>query len=363
MNRRRQVKDVDFGLVFPAAPAPLQPVSSNRRTPQPEIPPQRSTRRTPVSRRQPGNIAGTEENNAPIITHSANDANISAKRRKLDTDAPPSSGRSTRSSQNIRPDIYTLNDDEQQELSVMETSNVSIEEPSFAKTLPKPDTIVPLPSRTARTPSFPAQMLDEVTESPMDAPGSGHRTSVSILEATIASSHLQAGLEGSAEIETPLPQNLRKRKRGKDAPRPTPRLSHGRRGQASSPAIDDLDDLDELSPEQSDRRGRGPRIVVEHSPELEEPSIAEEAEEEEEAEAINDEEAAALLKKNRGRRISRNVPTESPDLDSPELSRVPVAKKQKGKARPDLSPVKQKHNPPRNPKFALAVQSRLLFTD
>jgi hypothetical protein len=99
--------------------------------------------------------------------------------------------------------------------------------------------------------------------------------------------------------------------------------------------------MDELSPEQPERRGR--RMVDEHSPELGEPSVTKDQEEEEAAEAIDDEQAAIVLKENRGRRISRNVPEESPDLDSPEIPRVPAAAKQKGKTRPGSSPAKQRH--------------------
>jgi hypothetical protein len=354
INRRRQVKDVDFGLVFTAAPPPLQPVSSNRRTPQPDLPPpselptQRSTRRTPASREQLANTTGAEENSPPVITHSANDANTSAKRRKLDGDVPPSSsGRSTRSSQNIpRPDIYTFNDDEQRETSLVEASNFSIKGQSFAETLPEPETIVPPPSRKASTPSDPARTVEEITESPMDAPGSGHRTRISVLGASTASSELQIGLKSSSETETPLPQNQRKRKRGEQAPKLSPRSSRSPHVQASSPAIDELD---ELSPEQPERGRQTQRTVVEHSPDLEEPNISKEPGEEEEAEAIDDEQAAILLKKIRGRGILRNMPTESPDLDSPEISRSPIARKQKGKPHPATSPVKQ-----RNPKKQLS---------
>lgn len=334
-NRRRQVKDVDFGLVFPAAAAPLQPIPSNRRTPQPELSPpsdlpaQRSTRRTPAIVEH---IVGEEENSLPVITHSANDANTSAKRRKLDTDAPPSSStRSTRSSQ-PRPDIYTINDEGQQESSALEASNASIEESTVVETLPEPAAMGPL--RTARAPPVPARAQEEVTESPTDAPGSGHRTRVSVLEASIASSRLQDELEESSAIETPLPHIKRKRKREEEAANLAPHSSR-KAIQVTSPAEDELD---ELSPEQPERRGR--RVAVEHSPELEE------RDEEEEAEAIGDEQAAILLRKNRGQRISRHVPEESPDLDSSEVAREPVQKKQKRKPRPVSSPAKQSHPKP-----------------
>jgi hypothetical protein len=330
--------------VFPAAATPLQPVPSSRRTPQPdippasELPPQRSSRRTPVIREQPASSAGGGDNILPVTTHSANDANTSAKRRKLDTDDPPSSStRSTRSSQlRPRPGIYAINDDEPQETSILEASNASIEASTVVETVLELDTMAPPPTRTVRTP-VPALTEEEITESPLDAPGSGHRTRVSILEASVASSLLQAELEGSSAIETPLPKNQRKRKRRDEAPKPSPRQSRSR-NIPKSPADDEMD---ELSPEQPERRGR--EVLIEHSPELEEPNVTKDPEEEEEAEAIDDEQAAILLKKNRGRRISRNIPEESPDLDSPEVTRVPVPKKQKGNSRPRSSPVKQRH--------------------
>jgi len=332
--------------VFPAAAAPLQPVASNRRTPQPdlppasELPPQRSSRRTPATREQPASSAGGDDHILPVTTHSANDANTSAKRRKLDTDDPPSSStRSTRSSQpRPRPDIYTINDDDPQEASALEASNASIEASTVVETVLELDTMAPPPIRTVRTP-VPALTEEEITESPLDAPGSGHRMRVSILEASVASSSLQEELDGSSAIETPLPKNQRKRKRRDEAPKPSPRQSRSRNVPESP--VDD--ELDELSPEQPERGGR--KVLIEHSPELEEPSVTKdpEEEEEEEAEAIDDEQAARLLKKNRGKRILRNIPEESPDLDSPEVTRVPVAKKQKGNSRPRSSPAKQRH--------------------
>ena len=330
--------------MFPAAAAPLQPVASNRRTPQPdlppasELPPQRSSRRTPATREQPASSAGGDDHILPVTTHSANDANTSAKRRKLDTDDPPSSStRSTRSSQpRPRPDIYTINDDDPQEASALEASNASIEASTVVETVLELDTMAPPPIRTVRTP-VPALTEEEITESPLDAPGSGHRMRVSILEASVASSRLQEELDGSSAIETPLPKNQRKRRRRDEAPKPSPRQSRSR-NVPESPADDELD---ELSPEQPERGGR--KVLIEHSPELEEPSVTKDPEEEEEAEAIDDEQAARLLKKNRGKRILRNIPEESPDLDSPEVTRVPVAKKQKGNSRPRSSPAKQRH--------------------
>jgi len=53
---------------------------------QPDVAPQSATRRTPTTRSQPANISESQGNSISAIVHSANDANTSAKRRKLDTD-------------------------------------------------------------------------------------------------------------------------------------------------------------------------------------------------------------------------------------------------------------------------------------
>jgi hypothetical protein len=100
--------------------------------------------------------------------HSANDANTSAKRRKLDTDLDPSSsGRSTRSSRNARPDIYSINGDDQQEISVGDLPNISIEQLEATEAVVGPiaeETRASSSPEAARTPSLPAQMIDEVEE-------------------------------------------------------------------------------------------------------------------------------------------------------------------------------------------------------
>ena len=279
--------------------------------------------------------------------HSVNDANTSAKRRKLDTDLDPaSSGRSTRSSRNARPDIYSINGDDQQETSVGDLPNVSIEQLEATEAVVGPiseKTRASSPPEAARTPSLPAQMIDEVEESPADAPGNSQRLRTVVHAANITSLELQSLQESSPaglETETPVPR--RKRKRGEGStnilPETTSRASRSELDKVASA----VSDIDELSPEQPIRRGRRARAVVEEpSPDLDEPSKA--SDEQEEAEAIDDEQAAALLKKNRGRRISRSVPAESPGLDEVEASISQIAKKRKGKAPIDSSPVKQRH--------------------
>jgi hypothetical protein len=278
--------------------------------------------------------------------HSANDANTSAKRRKLDTDLDPSSsGRSTRSSRNARPDIYSINGDDQQEISVGDLPNISIEQLEATEAVVGPiaeETRASSSPEAARTPSLPAQMIDEVEESPADAPGNSQRLRTVVHAANITSLELQSLQESSpAGLETETPIFRRKRKRGERStntlPETTSRASRSQLDKVASA----VSDIDELSPEQPIRRGRRARAVVEEpSPDLDEPSKA--SDEQEEAEAIDDEQAAVLLK-NRGRRISRSVPAESPSLDEVEAPISSIAKKHKGKARIDSSPVKQRH--------------------
>jgi hypothetical protein len=290
--------------------------------------------------------------------HSANDANTSAKRRKLDTDLdPPSSGRSTRSSRNARPDIYSINGDDQQETSIGDLPNASIEQLEVTEAVVDPTAEEPhasSPPQAARTPSLPAQVIDEVEESPADAPGNSQRLRTVFHAANITSIELQGLQESSPaglETETPIPR--RKRKRGEISTNTLPEtISRASRSQLAKVASS-ISDINELSPEQPIRRGRRARAVVEEtSPDLDEPSKV--SDEQEEAEAIDDEEAAALLKKNRGRRISRNVDAESPSLDEVEAPISPVAKKRKGKARIDSNPVKRHPKVKQNAKQAVS---------
>lgn len=308
--------------------------------PQAELQPQPSTRRTPGLRALPADTTPAQESSRPI-----NDANISAKRRKLDTDVPLSSStRSTRSSRRVRrPDIYALPEDEQQDSSAVETTNASIER--VPDSIPERESTpqAPLP-QTTTTPG------EEITESPRDAPGSGHRIRT-LDRITAMSSQLQIVQSSSpadvkAGAETPVP--LKKQKTGEAVPKsPAPGLPLEERSQTNRPNPG-ADDVDELSPEQPTRRGRRPKSTARKElleTEKRDP-LSDPVEEHEEAEAIDDAQAAALLKKNRGRRVSRNFPAGSPDLGESEIS-ISVPKKRKRKHHGDFSPVQQRQPQPK----------------
>jgi hypothetical protein len=251
----------------------------------------------------------------------------------------------------------------------------------------------------ARTPSLPAPVLEEITESPTDAPGSGHRMRVGLKEVSLRSSQLQDVLQADTPVpttlkekESPIPQS--KRKRGATTPKQlAPAVKRIRHSLPShiDPAPDELDELDELSPEQSQggarnsesgdeldelspeqprRRGRRSHRAEEFdklSPEISNrrtrrSTASDEkilyAEEEltadvfEEAEEINDLEAAAIIKSNQGRRFSRNMPVaESPDLDEVTQPTPPVTKKKRTKTRKVSMPAQQRHPKKANAKL------------
>jgi len=365
--RRRQVKDVDFGLTFPvmpavpavpAVPAPAQQTTPSQPSPQPELAPGLSTQASSTGRSSIARV--TEENGVPIIRNSANDANTSAKRRKLDTDqAASSSTRSTRSSLRAsRPDIYDLPEDDARESPaanimnrpVGQDADVGQDEP---KTIPEYES---RPGVSQTPPSRPAPVIEEVTESPKDAPGSGHRTRLYLHEATLQSSQLLHQLQDinttDAESIDTSPVLRRKRKRGETTPKRL--VSSDERPRHSKGGQPDIEELDELSPEQLRGRSREPKQLVREkvsNVEVEEEEVAKDSTEE--AEEISDHEAAAALNENRGRRISRNRAVESPDLDESSIRTPTVPQKGRGKARRISEPAQQ-----RQPRKALQPKAK-----
>ena len=296
------------------------------------------------------------------ISQTTNDANTSAKRRKLDTDVPPTSSRSTRSQNPPRRDVYAVetehNAEPEQEhdsfsleaaAATIEQDTVNLhqnEEPSDPSVLDvaehsvaletttiieeeQPSTIAS-PVKPTRTP-LASQIFDEVTESPKNAPGSGRRQR--IISATLqTSSQLQQIQDADSDARTATPPTRRKRNRGEASVSPQIRESQ-------EPSA--IDEIDELSPEQPVRRGRKPKVVQNPLLEQEITGNAEEGE----AEAIDDEESAAVLKKNRGRRTSQRFAAASPDLDTLNTSSLLHVGRSRKRQRAESSPVQQ-----RNPK-------------
>ncbi|KAG4430993.1 hypothetical protein IFR05_013521 [Cadophora sp. M221] len=355
--QRRDIKEVDFGLTFAAPPAEPSPIiDPPQEEPQSELPPQRSSRRTPA-RPPPVSLSSQDISR---VSQSTNDANISAKRRKLDTDIPPSS-RSSRS-QPPRRDIYTIETEpdggQEQDSSILEPAEISIQQnvDNHSQDDGLPDTsllgnnsveletttvlqLAPIlsPTGLAETP-LASQTFDEVTESPKNAPGSGRRQRV-VLDSTLKSSSQLQQVQNADPEATPITRN--KRKRGGSISNVFPEIR-----QSLTPA---LDEIDELSPEQPVRRGRKPKIVQEPIPEME--NIQDEGE----AEAIDNEEAAAVLKKNRGRRTSRQFAAASPDLDALVAASKQNERRPRKRNRAESSPVQQRH-----PKNAVSKPKKIL---
>ncbi|KAK0102627.1 hypothetical protein ONS95_006232 [Cadophora gregata] len=354
--QRREIKEVDFGLTFPAVPAdaspPIDPPQND--LPQSDLPPQRSSRRTPARPPPPVSVVTQE---VARISQSTNDANTSAKRRKLDTDVPPTSSRSTRSQNPPRRDIYAIetennaDPEQEQESSILEPVSASIHRGGRDQTEGHPDqslldatqqsveqeasnilepnqpSAIASPARTIRTP-LASQTFDEVTESPRSAPGSGRRQSVAIAATLQTSSQLQQIQNADADV-TATPPTRRKRKRGE--PNVSPQIRESQEPSA-------IDEIDELSPEQPRRRGRKPKTIQEPLPEQENTDDGEDGE----AEAIGDEEAAVVLKKNRGRRISKHFAAASPDLDTLNSSTLVKTGRPRKRHRTESSPVQQR---------------------
>jgi hypothetical protein len=360
-NRKRQVKDVDFGLTFApvttlAYPPPSLPVPT-RRSPRRSLEQAHhpSTRSTPVSRArsQPPISTPTDESIPPVVNPSGADtntsakyANISAKRRKLGTDESSTSMRSTQSSLPApRRDVYTIGEEEQPRTDAAGIINGSVEQPTRLQPRVERDTSAFFVPQTAARSPTPALGEEEITESPTHAPGSGQRTRT-MNQALIQSSRLQDELQvdnaaQAGDAGSPTPK--RKRKRPTSNVPSTAQSHRTRRTSISEISNNDhapVDEIDELSPDQP-KRGRRRRSSI-HRESLANTAREESVDERESAEEIDDAEAATILKKNRGRRISRRAPAEpSPDLDEPSALVLPVPRTQRSRTQQTSSPAKQ----------------------
>ncbi|KAF4633654.1 hypothetical protein G7Y89_g4463 [Cudoniella acicularis] len=395
--QRRQVKDVDFQLAFPVAQALEEPVEPNQSPPQAELPSLLSDRHTPATRSQdpPANDLPLQGTRQPRMKSGNIDANTSAKRRKLDIDDAPSSGRSTRSSRAIpRPDIYALPEEDPQDVQVPETSNIRQREENRTPPVrtPEPEPVLSVRRlRGSTTPSQPPRTQEEITESPENAPGSGHRAIIfgSVVRTSSQLHIVQNSSSPKPAAVTPLAR--RKRNRGEISQSP---LAEDIEQESSSQAKSTNpieDEIDELSPDQPIKWSRKRKAAGREEPSIDkydepimfvspdkrtakrshktkmvaekEPSVVEQEEPsgisgtQEGAEAIDDMQAAALLKKNQGRRISRNFQAEtSPDLDEPEIAHRAKAKTRRGKSRKESSPVIQRQ--PKLPSKITATKSK-----
>lgn len=427
--RRREGRDFDFGFNIPSLPPPVAKAPSPSEPPfrppaasQPELTAQLSSGSSNGrGRGRPRSLPKDAPPKAAV-----NNANTSAKRRKSRSEGPPGlaeqqvSSRTTRSSPNAQVDIYAIPEDldadpvlqlqndlnnsiqeqgdaileEPTEVIVGEQVELSIEEQADAKieSGQELEAVLPEPAQAKEATPVAAQGGDEVTESPADAPGSGHRKRIGLNTSALHSTRLQdvVQIEGPtdvAELEASAAKE-RKRKRGKTSQPPTKRSRRSLSKDEASAVPSDLekfppatrtlrglsvagneiaetngleesvlrfaleDDIDDPSPQPRVRRSKrsssknesvAPEADADVAMDIEEDAEAEDdvpvaiEGEAEEAEEIGDEEASSILKKNRGRRVSRNAPRAgSPDLDEPaeELSQPKRKKARKAQVTP-----------------------------
>ncbi|PQE18041.1 AT hook domain-containing protein [Rutstroemia sp. NJR-2017a BVV2] len=363
---QRQVKDVDFGFMFPALPAADSPPSApspasvnpnslsiappNPATPQPEAPPPPSSQ-TPAtasrSRGRPSNILGIQSANVPRSS-TGNDANTSAKRRKLETDEPPSSStRSMRSS--VRQDIYAIPDDEETppqaslgKSNLMISQEVSTIEAQISTAVPL---VEEAPAEPIETPAE-AEGLNEVE---VEKPVEEVQPVAGALDLDEPSQDDNAVAVGPSKARKPAgrpPRNKRKRDEPVAEPIAEPISETAAANHSFISEVDPLstsNDKSEDAPVQELRRSRR-----RSSDQIEQTDKDEQDAEgvEEQAEAIGDHEAATRLNKYRGRRVSRNVVTsDSPVAEDEHPVMSPVVRK-KGRPRQVISPVRQRQPAP-----------------
>ncbi|CAD6448279.1 ed11fb3d-d214-45e7-a3f7-6fef92b7e85c [Sclerotinia trifoliorum] len=354
---QRQVKDVDFGFMLPTFAAPPAAAAAPSPAPAPapvlEIPnslseapaspetqadlPSEPISQTPATATRnsdkSSNILGLQSNNI-TRSNTGNDANTSAKRRKLETDEPPSSStRSMRSSRSsARKDIYDMpEDDEEEQLAADHPNSIILE--SSKENVPEPENIEIAPS--------PPQMHSEPVES---------------IERDVSNEAMVVGNDKELFVEDKPPQE--ETADATESPKILPRPSRNKRKRGEPPSepsgldqsaitetghLDTTNDsIEEVVPER--RRSRRKSALQEEVEINEEENLEDSTEQ---AEAIDDYEAAVILKKSRGRRISRNVVAS--DGSIPEDSappRSPTAKKKRGRVRQVTSPVQQRQPAP-----------------
>ncbi|CAG8978606.1 hypothetical protein HYALB_00010967 [Hymenoscyphus albidus] len=355
-SQRHQVKEVDFGLTFPVVPIPEEPSSAgpSRRSPRLELPTPIPLQQTPGNEDTPAQEPATETVNASLKRGSNNiDANTSAKRRKLDTDDPRSSGsRSTRSRPQSIPDAFETPGEpleEEPRDNLASDGSASIHTEASPVHVSSPDLGLPESVSRSRVETTPVMdsRVQEVSESPVDAPGSGRRK---ITDVTSSQVH-------PTKSRTPSPVK----------PKTTPgsrRKSQREEVEASPSVHDDSFDRNELendssvvgiaesSPTKPRKRARKQNVTISVPEEEQDGETSNQ--EDEEAEAIGDVEAAAILRKHQGRRRSRNIPAPSPDLDEAEQRQTKPAKTRRKQPAPVVSPA-EKRQPRPQPKVVSKV--------
>ncbi|KAI9650446.1 hypothetical protein NHQ30_000461 [Ciborinia camelliae] len=364
---QRQVKDVDFGFMLPAfaAPPPAAPAAApvptpapvpalapaipnpileapvNPETPQPDLPSQPISQTPATASRnhdRSSNILGLQSNNI-TRSNTGNDANMSAKRRKLETDESPSSStRSMRSSRSsARKDIYDMPEDDEPEQAATDQSNLTIGE-SSKENVTEPEII-----EAARSPtelqSEPIESIERDLSNEIAVTDDDEVLPDSINESPQEETDLTA--LNATESPKVLSRPSRNKRKRDD---PSPELSEPDQSAITQADPDTTNvSIEEVLPQQP-RRSRRKSALQEEVGNNEEENVADSSEQ---AEAIDDYEAAVTLKKSRGRRVSRNVVASDESIPEDAASpRSPITKKKRGRVRQVASPVQQRQPAP-----------------
>ena len=317
------MKEVDFGLTFPTAPAQPQQAVLSQDPPHPA----QLLSRTPGSVRGRGRPKATPaEKTTRPSNQSINDANTSAKRRQLSSKEPPipsSSSRSTRSSLHAAVhDIYALPEDESNEVAGGEASdnelshrigpevvdqaeavasilNLSNNKSRFSEALDQ-DSGAQINSETLRGQHSIREASNEPTQHDTEAYDSVPSTDVADVKT----------------VYTAIPITQNKRKKG-DAAQGKTSLTE-KRQRTSRNARQGVDTNNNNAGQSSKTLRYSPRLSTPRSSSR----IVEEADDHsmDEAEEIDDQEAAAVLNKNQNRRVTRSA-EDSSTIESPIMRR------------------------------------------
>ncbi|RKF79559.1 putative at hook domain-containing protein [Golovinomyces cichoracearum] len=345
---RREVKDVDFGLVLPSISNPRSPtptsepqtfLNQQQTTPEPEKSGQ-STSLTSSQLPPTAVISKNTEERFSKSTRSAN-ANTSKKRRKLDDNQTPSTpSRVVRLSpkENISQNFQSAEDDARKNGALAKDSKNFID----ATSPEKGSSIISsyTESLTPRTTPTKSRRLFEVTESPINAPGSGKLVQT---EELILSNSQKNTLPSSSlkrTFDKTLSSSQQRRKKMSGVKSGGLDLSKATSSVNASAQANDDDDIDELSPERTPLSGyhAGSRVRVRMSSTNDE-------REQKSFEHVQDEYETVTLQEN----LNQNNNTArigSPDLDLP-IIKLASEKQHRKKfiTKPQISDIQENINP------------------
>lgn len=322
MCRRRQIKDVDFDFAIPQIPQTATP-TTNQNEAQPS-----TSNAPPPSISRPTTTPSAAVERARITSISTpNDANTSAKRRKLDNDPPvtTSSSRSTRSSRSQpRPDIYAIVDDaplDPPELTREDAIGVpltaSVETERIPETQGSVDSAIPKPQPTPSV-HFADESINILADGTSVLESIHDVAELASVSRILDEGHGAKEMD-SSDVETPIPARKRKR----DA-RPLQKSTR-----ISTSSVEE--DADELSPQQP----KNPRSTTTSKP-VRTSKYAEDDNdplsdpfEPEGAEEVDDVEAASILSRTRAKRKTIDPTPISTQEDDTEDVVIPKPKRQR----------------------------------